>query len=108
MIKKYAELDENNIVINTIISSEENARHILGKIVEYDALSNPSRRDAVIGSTYDEINDRFIDPRPYPSWDLDEDYFWQPPVARPTGPNMWDEETESWVALESIEFNLPE
>jgi hypothetical protein len=38
-----------------------------------------------VGYTYDKANDVFIAPQPYPSWELDEDYNWQPPVPRPWG-----------------------
>lgn len=106
-MKKYAEINDEGIVINTVISSEANIQFLTGTFIEYDVLLNPARRDAVIGSTYDKINDRFIDPKPYESWQLNENGSWEPPVERPLGPHMWDEDSASWVALDSIEFELP-
>ncbi len=43
-------------------------------------------------------NDYFYAPQPYPSWTLDADAKWQPPVAYPTDGKMytWNETTLSW------------
>jgi len=56
---------------------------------------------ASIGDTYS--NDKFIAPHPYPSWSLDDNGNWQPPVARPIDNNMyaWDEPTTSWILQET-------
>ena len=53
---------------------------------------------------YDKIRDAFYVPQPFPSWTLNEDScIWEAPVARPTegGPFVWNEETQTWDALES-------
>jgi len=56
---------------------------------------------AGIGYTYDESNDVFIPPQPFPSWALDEAYNWQPPHQAPDDGEEygWDEETGGWVQL---------
>lgn len=44
----------------------------------------------------------FYTAQPYPSWTLDGQMQWQPPVPYPSdgeGPYIWDEDTVSWVAL---------
>jgi hypothetical protein len=52
---------------------------------------------AGIGFTYDFANDIFIAPQPYPSWNLDENFDWQPPKPRPDGEFwVWDEEVGEW------------
>jgi len=55
---------------------------------------------APVGGRYLADADVFIAPQPYPSWTLDADYDWQPPIARPAegGPWVWDEATTSWIA----------
>lgn len=60
---------------------------------------NFRKQYAGIGYTYDEVNDVFIKENEYgPSWSLDENFDWQPPVPRPEGTEwMWDESTVSWV-----------
>lgn len=52
---------------------------------------------AGIGFIYDPMLDAFYPPRPYPSWTLDENCVWQPPVARPNHPAVWDEQAQEWV-----------
>jgi hypothetical protein len=55
---------------------------------------------AGIGYTYDAINDVFIPPQTYPSWELNKTIWqWEPPIPMPTtkGNWIWDEPTISWV-----------
>lgn len=50
-----------------------------------------------VGCTYDSAANVFVLPQPYPSWTLDENHDWQPPVARPDGDGWkWDEGSQSW------------
>ena len=53
---------------------------------------------AGIGYTYDFTLDAFYPPQPYPSWTLDEDCNWQPPIPRPDGIKfyMWNESKLEW------------
>ena len=50
------------------------------------------------GMTYHPDKDLFSSPQPYPSWTLDEQCIWQPPVPRPEGDGSytWNEESKSW------------
>lgn len=44
--------------------------------------------------------DIFVNPQPYPSWNLDSSNRWEPPVPYPTemdGMFIWDELSTSWV-----------
>ena len=55
---------------------------------------------AGIGYTYDQINDVFYAPQPYPSWVISAPtWIWEAPVPYPTDGNeyVWDEVTQSWV-----------
>ena len=55
---------------------------------------------AGIGYTYDTVRDAFIEPKPYPSWVIDEATCrWKAPVSSPAGVWRWDEATVSWVAV---------
>jgi hypothetical protein len=57
---------------------------------------------AGIGYTYDQANDVFYAPQPYPSWTISAPtWIWQPPVPYPTDGKMytWDEATLSWVEV---------
>ena len=48
---------------------------------------------------YDSVADVFISPQPFPSWTLDSNHDWQPPVSMPTDgqPYQWSEEQLNWV-----------
>ena len=102
---KYAELDENNIVVNIVISTESHIASLPGRFVNGQQVE---KFEAVIGSTYDEASHKFIKQQPYPSWVLDEDGEWNPTVPRPSndGPYMWDEDATSWVKLDVVEIDL--
>ena len=74
--------------------------------IHYGQDGQPSGREplhknyAGIGYTWDGTG--FAAPQPYPSWTLDADAKWQPPVAMPTdgtmeSPYTWDEATMSWI-----------
>ena len=57
---------------------------------------------AGIGFTYDSVRDAFYEPKPYPSWVLNEDTcWWNPPVDYPTDGKLytWNEDTTSWVEI---------
>jgi hypothetical protein len=56
---------------------------------------------AGIGYTYDQANDVFYAPQPFPSWVLNSDWLWEAPVAMPTDGKFynWDEATTSWIEV---------
>ena len=57
---------------------------------------------AGIGYTYDQANDVFYAPQPYPSWTIGAPtWLWEAPVPYPStgGPYTWDEATLSWVLV---------
>ena len=56
------------------------------------------KRYAGVGDYYDEVNDVFIRPQPYPSWSLDANFNWQPPSPAPEGMGWyWNEAEQVWV-----------
>jgi hypothetical protein len=57
---------------------------------------------APIGGRYLADADVFIAPQPFPSWNLDGNHDWQAPTPMPSeGWWRWDEDTTSWVEVES-------
>ena len=102
----FAEIDENNIVKRVLVvdnSQEHRGEDFLsnelglgGRWIQTSYNNNFRRRYAGIGFKYDEINDVFITPQPFPSWNLDENWDWQPPIPRPDELSTWDEETLTW------------
>ena len=58
---------------------------------------------AGIGFAYDETRDAFIEPKPYPSWILNEDScVWKSPVAYPNDDKKykWNEDITNWEELD--------
>jgi hypothetical protein len=78
------------------------------------------KKFAGVGDTYDPVKDIFWNEnKPYPSWTLDSNYDWQPPIPKPLkntwGENnaplycYWDEQKLNWVANGyQIEESTPE
>lgn len=110
----YAFLDENNIVTEVIVGRNED--EVVDGISDWEAYygefrgqtckrtsynNNIRKQYAGIGFTYDELNDVFIAPQPYPSWVLDINFDWQPPTPMPTDGKhyTWNEETVSWSEI---------
>ena len=67
---------------------------------EHKLGGEPLRKNyAGIGFTYDHILDAFIPPKPFDSWELNEDTcLWQAPVSIPDDGKLytWNEITTSW------------
>lgn len=100
---------ENNVVTAVIVTMDEDqdtfAERMLqetGEIYVQTSYNNNIRKQyAGVGFVYDPIADVFIAPQPYPSWTLDNNFDWQPPVPKPDGLYRWDESTLSWIDLEA-------
>ena len=96
-MKNFAVI-ENNIVLNTIVCNDiTTAQEITGKTcIEYT-----DKNFAYINGEYK--NGVFIAPKPYPSWVLDSNNLWQPPVVYPAEIEgkywQWNEETLGWISI---------
>jgi hypothetical protein len=107
----FARIDENNIVQEVLVvdnKQEHRGQEFLandlglgGRWIQTSYNNNFRKQYAGIGFTYDEVKDIFVQSQPFPSWTLDENSDWQPPVARTCELCYWDENTLSW-----IEFKL--
>ena len=105
----YAFIDENNIVVEVITGIDETELieglrpevwygNFRGQTCVRTSYNHNIRKQyAGIGYTYDPDADVFVAPQPFPSWSLDENHDWQPPVEKPEGDYTWDETTTSWI-----------
>jgi hypothetical protein len=119
----FAQLDENNMVTQVIVVSNNELLDANG--VEREELGigfcqrlfggnwkqtsynhNFRRRYAGIGYSYNSEIDAFIPPKPYNSWVLNtEEANWEAPVPMPADAGQgdppkqygWDEDTLSWM-----------
>lgn len=121
----FARVDENGIVVDVIKVSNSNApdpapdvsepagqemiaewslndSRLQGTWIQTSYSGSFRKQYAGFGYRYDAVADVFIEPQPFPSWTLDSNFDWQPPIAKPTasGRWVWDETTTTWVAVE--------
>ena len=103
----FAEIDSSNVVLRVIVAEQDFINS--GKVgdtfnwIQCSYNANFRKQYPGIGWTYDKVNDVFVEPQPYPSWTLDENHDWQPPVAHPgNGLNDWNEGTLSWDKLPDV------
>tara|TARA_R100001440_G_scaffold21160_2_gene34962 strand:- start:12661 stop:13008 length:348 start_codon:yes stop_codon:yes gene_type:complete len=64
---------------------------------------NIRKNFAGVGHRYDQTRDAFIEPKPFPSWILNETTcLWEAPVAFPTDGQRysWNEENQSWNLID--------
>ena len=126
----FAEINSNNKVLRVVVAcnidiennggerSEQAANAFKNvcrlssdgvKWVQTSYNNNFRKKFAGVGDTYDAIKDIFWNENsPYPSWILDSNYDWQPPISKPLkntwGLNnaplvaRWSEEKLNWVA----------
>ena len=102
----WAEIDENNIVTRVLVGNNsepdegEAFMNSLGGTWVKTSYNGTIRKNyAGLGYSYDEGRDAFIAPKPFDSWELDEDTCrWEAPVAYPTDGKMytWNEEITNW------------
>jgi hypothetical protein len=119
----FAQLDENNKVINVVkvideVLLDENGNEdeqkgvdflnaSQGKVSKWVKTSynnNIRNKYAVIGGFYNEEYDVFLDPKPFgcESWILDTVVFdWVPPILKPENPDekheyVWNESIVDW------------
>ena len=119
----FAQIDENNIVIQVIVINNEilldtNDNESEAKGIDFcESLyghrdwvqtsynGNMRYNYAGIGYTFDEDNDAFYAPQPFESWSLNEDYKWEAPVPYPEDASPekiyeWDEDNLTWKVVE--------
>ena len=116
----YALLNYNNVVTKVITGKDENSVDYNMELVYQDMFKQVCKRTsyntsggthknggvpfrknyAGTGYTYDQTKDAFIPPKPFDSWNLNNDTcLWEPPIEMPSdGKNYkWNEENQNWI-----------
>ena len=128
----YAVINSDNVVTQVFVGKDENegamnwetyySQGIDGYVlrtsyntrggVHYEAETNePSsgqskafrKNYAGTGYSYDVTRNAFIPPKPFDSWNLDEEScLWEAPIPMPEdgNPYVWDEDAQAWSTLE--------
>ena len=114
----FAQLDDNNNVINVIVVNNEDTADEHGNEVEAIGIEfcenllggrwlqtsynrNFRGNFAGIGGTYDPDLDAFLYPKPVSDFVLDDDFNWVPPIPKPDG-DLWDWSGKRWRELEEV------
>jgi hypothetical protein len=105
----WAELDKDNKVIRVTVGNNDDpngdegykwlVENLGGRWVQTSYNGNFRKHYAGIGFTYDYELDAFIPPKPYPSWQLNqENCQWESPTSYPTDGFTydWNEEQLDW------------
>ena len=92
----FAELNPKTNEVQRVICANSRVwceYHLNGTWIETE-----TGKGGGIGMTYHSDKNLFSSQQPYPSWILDEQCVWHPPVPRPEGVGRytWDEESKSW------------
>ncbi len=110
----YAFLDENNVVTEVIVGKDETELidglipeqwygNFRGQTCVRTSYNNNIRKQyAGIGYKYNPEADVFVQPAPFASWTLNENYDWEPPIQKPEGYYVWDESSLSWVPTPDV------
>lgn len=109
----YAFLDNNNIVTEVIVGRNEDEvvdgisdweahyGEFRGQVCKRTSYNNNIRGTyAGIGYYYNEEEDIFVTPQPYPSWTRNGS-FWEAPTPMPTDGQMyrWVEDDLNWQVI---------
>jgi len=122
----FAEIDENNKVLRVVVAcdtdiannggdlSEQASEYFKSKVplsingikwIQTFSNGEFRKQKASINFTYDSFKDKFISPQPYPSWSLDSNDDWQPPIVKPeltleqkenNNFYIWNETNQNW------------
>jgi hypothetical protein len=113
----FAQIDENNIVKQVIVVTNEDCGNLdfpeseslgqnfissiglTGTWKQTSYNSNFRKRYAGLDDTYDEIRDAFLPSKPFSSWVLNEETcLWEAPIERPSDGKVytWNEDGQSW------------
>ena len=108
----YAEINPTtNEVLRVIVCDSQTwCEQNLGGKWARTYYSTPGKNYAGQGYIYYPEKENFSAPQPYPSWTLDDNLHWQPPVPYPTNneaealsvPYTWDEATQSWTPINTV------
>lgn len=119
----FAQLDENNMVIQVVVVSNGDCRGATGEESEAVGIAfcrslfgedtrwkqtsysgSIRRRFAGVDFIYDETLDAFVAPQPFSSWTFNrETADWDSPVPRPErGFWQWNEKMQKWEEYESL------
>ena len=92
---------KNGVVANRIVWADHTGEQMLNDGYDHAEEVTDMEIRPGIGWTWNET-DGYRTPQPFPSWTWDG-VMWQPPVPKPEGEYLWNEETQTWDAIPTEE-----
>ena len=112
----FAKINEQKMVVEVLVIGNEQVDNlpfpeseavgqafiascnITGEWLQTSYNGNFRKQYCGTGYYYNAEADVFVAPQPFPSWTLDENSDWQPPVARPEDDKIytWSEDDLTW------------
>ena len=109
----WAEIDDNNIVLRVLVGDNNDPAgdegyswlidNLGGTWIKTSYNSKIRGTYAGIGYSYNEEEDIFVTPQPYPSWTRSGS-FWQAPTPMPEDGKMynWNEDLGEWYEAHTL------
>jgi hypothetical protein len=109
----FAQVNDENIVLQVLVTDNDYPNEgydwlvetFGGRWIQTSYNARIRKNFAGIGFTYDEGRDAFIPPKPFDSWELDEETCtWVAPTPYPAGDKRytWNEEELEWTEVENV------
>lgn len=109
----FAQINDANIVLQVLVTDNDYPNEgydwlvetFGGRWVQTSYNARIRKNFAGIGYYYDEARDAFIPPKPFESWELDEDTCqWVAPESYPTDGKLytWNEDLTQWTEVENV------
>ena len=118
MSKEYAKINSLNEVTNLYAVddnfTQKEVEDLFGSVdlfIYKETNDSIRERPAMIGGTYDQGNDAFINKQPFSSWTLNSSRDWEAPVTKPTLEQSggravyWNEDNLQWKGMEIVGDN---
>ena len=108
-MKYLNKIDSENICVDSILVDDAEAltQETVDAFISTLGLSGKyiAADENYIGGYYDQEIDKLVYAKPFPSWTLDSNGCWNPPVAHPRiegVSHVWDEPSLQWIVVPEV------
>jgi len=99
-MSNWAKVSATNVILNVEMTDEiwvENFVKENPDVTFKYIKETVDTKSACVDGTYDQVNNKFIAPKPFDNWVLNENFDWIPPVPKPEGNYEWNQQDSEWV-----------
>lgn len=100
MKSRYAVVNDSGIVEEVVESSDDSVENVLSFFFSNKKIVLETEKTGHASTQFYFINEKFIAPKPFESWNLVEGK-WTPPLEHPNDGNFyqWNEKNKSWEII---------